>query len=230
MAGPGPEAPGVRAEQERSHGPDVILPLARAPLAGAGPVLIVGASTGGTDALKMFLGALPADAPPVLVAQHMPAKFTRTFARRLDAQCVVRVHEAEGDERLLPGHVWLAPGHSHLMLARGDGHYRTALSAGPPVNRHRPSVDVLFRSAANVAGRSAVGVILTGMGRDGAAGLLEMRQAGAWTIAQDESSCVVFGMPREAIALGAAREVLPIDQMAERVMACFRRTASTRPG
>jgi two-component system chemotaxis response regulator CheB len=182
-------------------------------------LIIIGASTGGTEAIREVLTQLPHDAPGVLIAQHMPEGFTRSFAARLDTLCKISVVESAGGERVLPGHAYLAPGHSHLLLKKSGANYVTELSQAAPVNRHRPSVDVLFRSAAEAAGRNAVGVILTGMGKDGAAGMLEMRQAGAWCIAEDESTCVVFGMPREAIALGGANEVVPLTQIPQRIYA-----------
>jgi two-component system chemotaxis response regulator CheB len=183
------------------------LPQLRNPLMSSEKLIIVGASTGGTEAIREFLMQMPSDCPGILIAQHMPEGFTRSFAKRLDSLCRISVREAEGNERVLPGHAYIAPGHSHLMLTRSGANYMTRLDQGEPVNRHRPSVDVLFRSAAQSAGKNAVGVILTGMGKDGAAGMLEMRNAGAYNFAQDEASCVVFGMPREAIAVGAAHEV-----------------------
>ena len=186
-------------------------------------LIAIGASTGGTEAIKEVLMQLPPDAPGILVTQHMPETFTRSFAARLDSLCRVSVKEAEHGERVLPGHAYIAPGHSHLLLRRSGANYVTELSQGPPVNRHRPSVDVLFDSVARVAGPNAMGVILTGMGKDGAAGMLAMRQAGAWNVAQDEASCVVFGMPREAIAAGAADDVLPLREIAG---ALLRRLAS----
>ncbi|SDY47541.1 protein-glutamate methylesterase/protein-glutamine glutaminase [Nitrosomonas halophila] len=181
-------------------------------------LIIVGASTGGTEAIKDFMIDLPPDCPGILIAQHMPETFTRTFAERLDRLCKIQVAEAQGGERVLPGHAYIAPGHSHLLLKKSGANYVTELSQADPVNRHRPSVDVLFRSAAQYAGKNAVGVILTGMGKDGAAGMLAMRQAGAYNLAQDEASCVVFGMPREAIAVGAVDEVVPLKDMAKRVL------------
>ncbi len=183
------------------------------PLASSEKLIIIGASTGGTEAIREFLVQMPPDCPGILIVQHMPEGFTRSFAQRLDSLCRIAVAEATHGERVLPGHAYLAPGHSHLQLARSGANYVTALDQGPPVNRHRPSVDVLFRSAALHAGKNAVGVILTGMGRDGAAGMLEMRQAGAWNVAQDEASCVVFGMPREAIAAGATHETAPLKEL-----------------
>ncbi|WP_186208668.1 protein-glutamate methylesterase/protein-glutamine glutaminase [Burkholderia gladioli] len=197
------------------------VPLVNNPLVSTEKLLIVGASTGGTEAIRELLVPLPPDAPAVLIAQHMPPGFTKSFAQRLNTLCRIAVKEAEHGERVLPGHAYIAPGHAHLLLARSGANYLAHLSDEPPVNRHRPSVDVLFRSAALHAGKNAIGVILTGMGRDGAAGLLEMKRAGARTFAQDEASCVVFGMPREAIALGGADEVVPLNEMSRRVLAAM---------
>jgi len=183
------------------------LPALRNPLLSSEKLIIIGASTGGTEAIREFLVQMPADCPGILITQHMPEGFTRSFAKRLDGLCKISVCESEGEERVLPGHAYIAPGHSHLMLARSGANYVTRLDKGPPVNRHRPSVDVLFHSSAEAAGKNAVGVILTGMGKDGALGLLAMKNTGSYTVAQDEASCVVFGMPREAIAVGGAQEV-----------------------
>jgi two-component system chemotaxis response regulator CheB len=183
------------------------LPQLRNPLMSSEKLIIVGASTGGTEAIREFLMQMPSDCPGILITQHMPEGFTRSFAKRLDSLCKISVQEAAGNERVLPGHAYIAPGHSHLTLTRSGANYMTKLDQGEPVNRHRPSVDVLFRSVAQHAGKNAVGVILTGMGKDGAAGMLEMKNAGAYNFAQDEASCVVFGMPREAIAVGATHEV-----------------------
>ncbi len=184
----------------------------------SGKLIIVGASTGGTEAIKEFLKALPADAPGLLIVQHMPETFTRSFAARLDGLCSISVEEAQHGTPILPGHAYIAPGHSHLLLDKSGATYVTALSKNPPFNRHRPSVDLLFQSAARVAGKHAIGVILTGMGKDGAAGMLEMKQAGAYNFAQDEHTSIVFGMPKEAIALGGVDEIVPIQKMAQRVM------------
>ena len=181
-------------------------------------VIAVGSSTGGTEAIKELLIRMPADAPGILIAQHMPQAFTKSFANRLDGLCKIKVIEAEGNERILPGHAYIAPGHSHLLLKRSGANYMTELSQSAPVNHHRPSVEVLFRSVAEYAGKNAIGVMLTGMGKDGAVAMLEMRQAGAYNLAQDEASCVVFGMPREAIAVGAVDEVVPIQEMTQRVL------------
>lgn len=181
-------------------------------------LIVVGSSTGGTEAIKEFLIRMPADAPGILIAQHMPEAFTKSFAARLDSLCKIQVLESAGNERVLPGHAYIAPGHSHLMVKRNGSNYVTELSQAPPVNHHRPSVEVLFRSAAHVAGKNVIGVMLTGMGRDGAVAMLEMRQAGAYNLAQDEATSVVFGMPREAIAMGAVDEVVPIQEMTQRVL------------
>lgn len=194
------------------------LPQMRNPLLSSEKLIIIGASTGGTEAIKEFLIKMPSDCPGILIAQHMPEGFTRSFAQRLDNLCKISVREAAGNERVLPGHAYIAPGHSHLRLVRSGANYMTQLDQGPPVNRHRPSVDVLFHSAAGCAGKNAVGVILTGMGKDGAQGMLEMRNAGAYNFAQDEASCVVFGMPREAIAVGASHEVVALQAMPGRVL------------
>ena len=198
-------------EPGKEHG--TVLPLIRNPLTSSEKLIIIGASTGGTEAIKEFLMQMPSDCPGILITQHMPEGFTRSFAKRLDGPCKITVQEAQGGERVLPGHAFIAPGHSHLLLARSGANYVTQLDQGPPVNRHRPSVDVLFESAARCAGKNAVGVILTGMGKDGAAGMLTMKNAGAYNFAQDEATCVVFGMPREAIAVGATHEVGPLQAL-----------------
>lgn len=185
---------------------------------GNGKIIFLGASTGGTEAIKEFLLGIPADCPPILIVQHMPESFTASFARRLDSLCAPHVIESAGGEKVEPGTVYIAPGHSHLSIRRSASGYVTELSAAPPVNRHRPAVDVLFDSAAALVGRQAIGVILTGMGKDGAQGLLRMRQAGARTFGQDEGSCVVYGMPREAFLVGAVEEQCRLDVMAKRVL------------
>jgi two-component system chemotaxis response regulator CheB len=197
---------------------DAILPSFKRKYSSTEKLIVIGASTGGTEAIKEILNKLPADAPGVLVAQHMPEHFTKSFADRLNSLCKISVKEAEHNERILPGFAYIAPGNSHLLINRSGARYMVALNQGPLVNRHRPSVDVLFRSAANVAGANALGIILTGMGKDGVQGMLEMKQAGSHTIAQDEASCVVFGMPKEAIAAGGVREVLPLQNIARRTM------------
>jgi two-component system chemotaxis response regulator CheB len=181
-------------------------------------LIAVGASTGGTEAIKTLLVNLPPDGPGIVIAQHMPEGFTRSFAARLDSLSRMRVKEAEDGERVLPGHAYIAPGHSHMLLQRSGANYLLRLSQSEPVNRHRPSVDVLFHSVAAHAGPNAIGVILTGMGKDGAQGLLAMRHAGAHTLAQDEASCVVFGMPKEAIAIGAIDQVASIEDLPSLLM------------
>jgi two-component system chemotaxis response regulator CheB len=189
-----------------------VLPVRRPALATTtSKVVAVGASTGGTEALRVLLEAMPPDAPGIAIVQHMPEVFTAAFAKRLSATCRIEVKEAQDGDRIGSGRALVAQGNRHLAIRRSGAHYFAAVLDGPLVSRHRPSVDVLFRSAAQAAGRNAVGVILTGMGDDGAAGMLEMRQSGAWCIAQDEASSVVFGMPREAIDRGAVDEVLPLD-------------------
>jgi len=174
-------------------------------------VIVIGASTGGTEAVRVILESLPADAPGVVIVQHMPENFTRAFATRLDGLCAVEVREAQNNDSVIPGRALIAPGNLHTLLKRSGARYFVEVREGPLVCRHRPSVDVLFRSAARYAGPNAVGVILTGMGDDGARGMLELRQTGATTIAQDEASCVVFGMPKEAIKLKAVERVLPLE-------------------
>lgn len=182
-------------------------------------IIFVGASTGGTEAVKHFLQGLPANCPPVLIVQHMPETFTGSFAARLDTLCKPHVIEAKGGETLSGGMVYIAPGHSHMRIRKSGASYIIELNKDAPVNRHRPSVDVLFDSAADVVKQSAVGVILTGMGKDGANGLLRMRKAGARTFGQDEASCVVYGMPREAALIGAVEKVASIHEIANVVLA-----------
>lgn len=177
-------------------------------------VISVGASTGGTEALRMFLQAMPEDCPGIVIVQHMPENFTRSFANRLNELCKISVKEAEDGDSVLRGHALIAPGNKHTLLKRSGARYFVEVKEGPLVNRHRPSVDVLFRSTARYAGANAVGIIMTGMGDDGAKGLLEMKEAGAKTAAQDEQTCVVYGMPKEAVKLGAADKVLPLDKLA----------------
>jgi two-component system chemotaxis response regulator CheB len=178
----------------------------------------LGASTGGTEAIKEFLMGVPADCPPILIVQHMPESFTASFAKRLDMLCPPKVIEAQGGEKIEPGTVYIAPGHSHMQIRRTATGYVTELLATPPVNRHRPAVDVLFDSAATLIGKQAVGVILTGMGKDGAQGMLRMRQAGARTFGQDEASCVVYGLPREAFLIGAVEEQYPLEDISRKVL------------
>lgn len=188
--------------------------LGLAGIRGTEKLIGIGASTGGTEAIKEVLLPLPADMPAVLITQHMPAGFTTSFAARLDRLCALRVKEAEQDERILPGHAYLAPGGWHLLIKRFGADYRIALSDGPPVNRHRPSVDVMFDSMASAAAANCIGVVLTGMGRDGAEGLLHLREVGAVTAAQDESSSLVYGMPKAAAENGAAHHVVNLPEFA----------------
>jgi two-component system chemotaxis response regulator CheB len=176
-------------------------------------VIAIGASTGGTEAIRRLLMEMPADAPGFVIAQHMPGRFTRAFAQHCDQRCPVRVREAKDGDRVLRGHALIAPGDAHMRLDRDGDRYRVSVQPGPPVNGHRPSIDALFASTAAVAGSRAVGVILTGMGGDGVEGLAAMRRAGGRTLAQDEATCVVFGMPREAIARGAVDYVLPLPEI-----------------
>ncbi len=205
-----------------SAAPVVDAPMFRSPLLSTEKLIIIGASTGGTEAIREVLQPLPPDSPGILIAQHMPAGFTHSFAQRLNGLCRIVVSEAVHGERILPGHAYIAPGGFHLSLTRSGANYVAQVDQEAPVNRHRPSIDVLFDSAAKHAGKNAIGVILTGMGRDGAEGLLRMHQAGAHTLAQDEASCVVFGMPREAIAIGAASEVASLPDISQRIMAHLR--------
>ena len=181
-------------------------------------VVAVGASTGGTEALRIFLEGLPHNAPGIVIVQHMPEKFTKSFADRLNEICKVTVKEAENGDSVISGRVLIAPGNFHMMLKRSGAKYYVEVVDGPLVNRHRPAVDVLFRSTARYAGKNAIGIILTGMGDDGAKGLLEMKNAGAKTIAQNEESCVVFGMPKEAIKLGAADKIIHLDEIASQTI------------
>ena len=194
---------------------DVMISLDAAPGRGHAtePVVAMGTSTGGTQALEAVLTRLPATVPGIVIVQHMPAVFTAMFAERLNALCAIEVLEAKHGDRVRAGRALVAPGGKHMMLKRLGNQYTVDVADGPPVNRHRPSVDVLFRSVAKFAGANALGIIMTGMGDDGARGLKEMHDAGARTIAQDEASCVVFGMPKEAIKLGAADFTLPLDQI-----------------
>jgi len=185
-------------------------------------VVVIGASTGGTEALKTVLESLPADTPGIVIVQHMPELFTRAFANRLDGLCNITVKEAETNDTVIRGRELIAPGNHHLLLKRSGARYFVEVKDGPLVCRHRPSVDVLFRSAARYAGQNAVGIILTGMGDDGARGLLEMKQAGARTIAQDEATCIVFGMPKEAIKLNGVDKVLPLSSVAGALLALAR--------
>jgi two-component system chemotaxis response regulator CheB len=200
-----------------SVGADAVLPKVAAParqLRTTDRIIAIGASTGGTEAIKAVLMGLPADTPGIVIAQHIPKAFSEPFARRMDACCQMNVCEARDGQQILPGHAYIAPGDQHLLVTRDGARYVCRLDNGSPVNRHKPSVDVLFRSVAQNAGRNAIGMLLTGMGKDGARGLLEMREAGSRTLAQDEATSVVWGMPGEAVALNAAEKVLPLQEIA----------------
>lgn len=181
-------------------------------------VVVIGASTGGTEAIRIFLEKLPPNAPGIVIVQHMPELFTKSFADRLDSFCRVRVKEAENRDSVLQGRALIAPGNYHTLIKRSGARYFVEVTKGPLVNRHRPSVDVLFRSAARYAGSNVIGIIMTGMGNDGAQGMSELKEAGAYTIAQDEKSCVVFGMPREAIKRECVDTILPLEKISEKVI------------
>ncbi|MFL6699742.1 MAG: chemotaxis response regulator protein-glutamate methylesterase [Vitreoscilla sp.] len=188
-------------------------------------LIFIGASTGGTEATKELLMNLPPDSPGVVITQHMPPGFTKSYANRLDGLCKIRVKEAVDGERVLPGHAYIAPGGFHLSVERSGANYIARVSDGEPVNRHKPSVEVLFESAARVVGQNAMGIMLTGMGADGAKAMRTMKDAGSYNVCQDEATCVVFGMPREAIAAGAANEVLPLGKIAQHVIDRLRSTS-----
>jgi two-component system chemotaxis response regulator CheB len=214
-----PIRPGTKKIEPKLTADAVIAkPANRAMIQTTEKVVAVGASTGGTEALRIFLEAMPLDAPGIVIVQHMPEHFTRSFAARLDSLCRISVKEAENNDTVVCGRALIAPGNRHTLLKRSGARYYVEIKDGPLVSRHRPSVDVLFRSAARYAGKNAVGVIMTGMGDDGAKGLQEMKEAGATTIAQDEKSCVVFGMPKEAIRLGCVDKVLPLEKIATTVV------------
>ncbi|MGV8958995.1 MAG: protein-glutamate methylesterase/protein-glutamine glutaminase [Stenotrophomonas sp.] len=213
----------VRALARPQHGKRTLDPLPASPAAlkfrTTDRLIAIGASAGGTEALRVVLEGMPADAPAVVMTQHLPASFSTAFAERLDRYSAMSVREAGDGEAVLPGHAYLPPGGRHLRIIRDGARWRCRIDDGPAVNRHKPAVDVLFRSVALSAGANAIGVILTGMGDDGARGLLEMRQAGAPTLVQDEASSVVWGMPGSAVKLGAAAEILPLDSIAARLVA-----------
>jgi two-component system chemotaxis response regulator CheB len=211
----GSASPASRPEIAPRYSADAVIAKTDAPrqFRTTDRIIAIGASTGGTEAIKDVLVQLPADTPGIVIAQHIPRAFSTPFAKRMDACCQMTVYEAEDGQQILPGHVYIAPGDRHLLLIRDGARYVCKLDDGQPVNRHKPSIDVLFRSVAQQAGRNAIGVILTGMGKDGAMGLKEMRDAGAPTIAQDEATCVVWGMPREAVALGGAVQVLGLHEI-----------------
>lgn len=203
-----------------AHNTDAVLPKAAASkqLRTTERIIAIGASTGGTEAIKEVLMRLPPDSPGVVITQHIPKAFSGPFAKRMNDCCQVTVYEAQDGQQVLPGHAYIAPGDKHLMLVRDGARYVCRLDDGVPVNRHKPSVDVLFRSVAQNAGRNAIGAILTGMGKDGAKGLKEMLEAGSRTIAQDEATSVVWGMPGEAVSIGAAQHVLPLDSVAGKIL------------
>jgi len=217
-----PQAAPSGAESEASPRPRAVRRLG---LLSTEKIILIGASTGGTEATREVLVNLPPDAPAVLITQHMTPGFTKGYAKRLDGLCRIRVKEAADGERVLPGHAYIAPGGLHLSVERSGANYIARVRDGDPVNRHKPSVEVLFQSAARVVGPNAFGIMLTGMGADGAKALREMRDAGSYNLCQDEASCVVFGMPREAIAQGAAHEVLPLAQIAPHLVQRLRSTA-----
>ncbi|CNI44565.1 protein-glutamate methylesterase/protein-glutamine glutaminase [Yersinia vastinensis] len=204
----------VKRSDRQAHAPKTL----SIPLVGSEKIIAIGSSTGGTEALRQVLIPMPLTCPGIVIAQHMPPGFTRSFAARLNTLCQIAVKEGEDGDRVLPGHAYIAPGDLHMELIRSGANYHIKLNKLPPVNRHRPSVDVLFRSVAKSAGKNAVGAILTGMGSDGAQGLLEMRKSGAHTLAQSEKSCVVFGMPREAITAGAACEVVDLEDISQHIL------------
>ena len=184
-------------------------------------VVVIGASTGGTEALRVFLESMPENCPGMAIVQHMPEGFTKAFSQRLDGMCRITVKEAMNNDTVLPGHALIAPGNKHLLLKRSGARYYVEIKDGPLVSRHRPSVDVLFRSASRYAGKNAIGVIMTGMGDDGAKGMFELKESGAYTIAQDEKSCIVFGMPAEAIKLGGVCKVLPLEAIHSEIMKIY---------
>ena len=212
------------AQTAGAHPPRQAAPVAALGRLSTEKIIFIGASTGGTEATKEVLMNLPADCPAVVITQHMPPGFTKSYAARLDSLCRIRVKEAVDGDRILPGHAYIAPGGFHLSVERSGANYIARVRDGEPVNRHKPSVEVLFDSAARVVGQNALGVMLTGMGADGARAMKTMRDAGSWNVCQDEASCVVFGMPREAIAHGAAHEVLPLQRIAPALVERLRST------
>lgn len=208
----------IRTVEPKLTADAIMPPPSRAMTQTTEKIVVVGASTGGTEALRIFLEALPLDAPGIVIVQHMPERFTAAFAQRLDTLCRVSVKEAANNDTVLRGRALIAPGNRHTLLKRSGARYYVEVRDGPLVCRHRPSVDVLFRSASRYAGRNAVGVIMTGMGDDGARGMKEMKDAGAFTMAQDEATSVVYGMPCEAVKLGGVDQILPLDGLAHKVM------------
>ncbi len=210
---------GVRGQQQLLTPHPSLLTDSQAMIKTTDTIIAIGASTGGTEALKEVLEVLPPNTPPIVITQHMPERFTKNFADRLNSLCRISVKEAEDGDSVLPGHALIAPGNYHMTLTRSGARYHVELNQHPPMNRHRPSVDVMFESVAKFAGRNAIGVILTGMGGDGAREMLAMKQAGAFTIAQDEATCVVFGMPKEAIKLGGVDKILPLTDIPAALLA-----------
>jgi two-component system chemotaxis response regulator CheB len=208
-----------------AHAPAAPRPVASLGRLSTEKIIFIGASTGGTEATKEVLVNLPPDSPAVVITQHMPPGFTKSYANRLDGLCKIRVKEAVDGERVLPGHAYIAPGGLHLSVERSGANYIARVTDGEPVNRHKPSVEVLFESAARVVGQNAYGIMLTGMGADGARAMRTMKDAGSYNVCQDEATCVVFGMPREAIAHGAAHEVLPLNQIAGHLIERLRSTS-----
>jgi two-component system chemotaxis response regulator CheB len=220
-----PSAPAVSAGSASAAPARPAAPISALGRLSTEKIIFIGASTGGTEATKEVLMSLPADSPAVMITQHMPPGFTKSYAARLDGLCKLRVAEARDGERVLPGHAYIAPGGMHLSVERSGANYIARVADGDPVNRHKPSVEVLFKSAARVAGPNAIGIMLTGMGADGARAMKELRDAGSYNYVQDEASCVVFGMPREAINAGAAHEVLPLTQIAPKLIERLRSTS-----
>jgi len=219
VRGTGSGSNGHRAEQAARAAIGAAWPASSAMLKTTDTIIAIGASTGGTEALREVLEVLPPNTPPIVITQHMPEQFTKTFAERLNGLCRLSVKEAEDGDSVLPGHALIAPGNYHMTLARSGARYSVRINQAPPVNRHRPSVDVMFDSVARYAGGNSLGVILTGMGGDGSRGMLAMKQGGAYNIAQDEASCVVFGMPKEAIKLGGVDKILPLDKIPSAILA-----------
>jgi two-component system chemotaxis response regulator CheB len=220
-----PSAPAAGTTAPASAG-STTAPRAALPRVSTEKIICIGASTGGTEAIREVLVPMPADSPAIVITQHMPPGFTTSFAHRLDTLCRIRVQEARDGDRILPGHAYIAPGGHHLRIDRNGSNYVAVVEDTEPVNRHRPSVEVLFKSAARVIGPNALGIMLTGMGADGAAAMREMKDAGSYNYVQDEASCVVFGMPRMAIQHGAAHEVLPLSQIAPALLARLAATPS----
>ena len=212
--------PGKPLKVPKEHNADSVLPKTQGPISftTTDRLVAIGASTGGTEAIKEVLIALPADSPAILVTQHIPEAFSNPFAKRMDACCAMKVCQAEDGQQILPGHVYISPGDQHLLIKRNGARFLCQLDQGPPVSRHRPSVDVLFRSVAQQLGHNAMGILLTGMGKDGAQGMLELKENGSQTIAQDEATSVVWGMPGEAVKLGAAEKTCALNMVAPAII------------